>query len=67
MKDENIRYTAKGIDIEERIEKGLTRFFKISENEQAKEFASYKRSYVSECYTRDKDGKLMFAGYTVPS
>jgi hypothetical protein len=67
MKEENIRYTANGINLEERIEKGSTKFFEIEQSDQASEYADQKGSYREDCYTVDEDGKHEFAGYYVPS
>jgi hypothetical protein len=67
MKEDNIMRTAKGVSIEERIEKGLTKFFEIDQHERSSEYAFRKGSYISDCYIINKSGRLELVGYFVPN
>jgi hypothetical protein len=65
-------YTEAKVNIDERIEKGLTKFFK--DKKQAKDLADKTNSYVYEVFedeiSTDKKGREIiissFAGYGVP-
>jgi hypothetical protein len=67
MEEKDIRYTANGINLENRIKKGLTKFFEIEQSDQASEYADQKGSYREDCYTVDENGKREFVGYYIPS
>jgi len=66
MKEHNTRYNTNGVNIEERIESGMTKFFEKEDRNTAIEFAKDKGSYVDECFEYDKHENKKFAGYTVP-
>jgi hypothetical protein len=61
-KEELPRRNTKGVNIENRITSGKTKFFTYDKRPDAIEYADRKGTYIEDCF-RDKE----FIGYTVPS